>query len=452
MLLKKTKRIEMTNNINLEDWLDSQGSHLLEFDIPAAAATGDPMGMQAPTSDGMQGQMAPGATQMGQEDPNISNLTQQMGGDEDDITQDPQFPDMPEERGTVDDFEVWKNDYFKESIKGEVTTMMDMLSQVKDAQGLMPHQKKFVIDNWNIQLIRQDSNVANASREVRKLIKQQLDQNNPATSVINHLSQVTEGDVVLNNIFIKMEGYGSLKMDLHRKYLAALLGAVQVGTGSNTEDIIFNEREYSILISTRMNSRWGDVYLGNWTLQEDDAQRFLSEPEMQKLESGSPEEKDVLRRRIVLESIAKQFETRAFTVTVIGEDGTLYHFGWDISGSVRSAYSEGRLVVRTRKSNNSEAMIDDSGKIIPLIDLDIYYVRETGEQTPDGIPDTEEIPFIEKRHGKLYLVASLDTIREASQSLQGAVFKELPYTGNPTDLETLQNCVYSTHDLIMRRC
>lgn len=446
----------MSNKINLEAWLHPEEQQLQEFDFPPAGGQPDPTGMQAPGGmDGMMGQMAPGATPMGQEDPNIANMTQQMpgeGGEEDDITQDPQYPDMPDERSVVEDFEVWKQEYFKESIKGDVHTLMELLAQVKEAEGLMPHQRKFVRDNWDVQLIRQNSNVLNSSKEIRKLLRQQLDQNNPATSVVNHLSQVMEGDTMLNNIFIKMEGYGSLKMDLHRKYTAALLGAVQVGNGASTEDIVFNEREYSILMSTRMNSRWGDVYLGNWTLREDDPQRFLSDPEIQKLEAGSPEEKDVLRRRIVMESIAKQFETRAFIVTVIGEDGTLFHFGWDIAGSLRAAYSEGKLVVRTRQSDNSEAMIDDSGAIIPLIDLDVYYVRETGEQTPDGRPETEEIPFIEKRYGKLYLSASLDTIREASQTLQGASFKEIPYMGNPTDLDTLQNCVYSAHDLIMRQC
>lgn len=442
----------MTSKINLEDWLEPKGQQLREFDFPSVGGPPDPSAGQSPGGmDGMMGQMAPGAVPQGQEDPNIANLTQQMPGEED-VSQDPQYPDMPEEKGSAEDFEIWKNEYFKESIKGDTQSLMELLAQVKDIDGLMPHQKKFVRDNWDVQLIRQNSNVLNASKEIRKLLRQQLDQNNPATSVINHLTQVMESDPMLNNIFIKMEGYGSLKMDLHRKYMAALLGAVQVGTGSNTEDIVFNERDYSILISTRMNSRWGDVFLGNWTLREDDPQRFLSEPEVQKLEAGSPEEKDVLRRRVVMESVAQQFETRAFTVTVVGEDGTLYQFGWDIAGSLRAAYTEGKLVVRTRQSDNSEAMIDDSGAIIPLIDLDVYYVRETGDQTPDGRPQTEEIPFIEKRYGKLYLVAAVDTIREATQTLQGANFKEIPYMGNPTDLNTLQNCVYSAHDLIMRQC
>ena len=439
----------MTHNINLEHWLDEE--KIVEFDIPSAGGQHDPAGGQAPMGDPAQG-MAPGATSPG-DDPNISNLSQQMpGAGEEDISQDPKTPDMPEQKTSADDFEVWKDEYFKTSIKGDVPQLLDLLAQVKDAEGLSPHQSKFVKDNWDIQLIRQNTNVGEASKEVRKLVRQQLDRNNPATTVVGHLTQVIETDPILNNIFIKMTGYGTHKMDLCRKYFAALLGAVQVGGGANTEDIVFNEKEYSILISTRMNSRWGDVSIGEWIIREDDPQRYLSEPELQKLESGSPEEKEVLRRRIIVESIAEQFKTRAFIVTVVGEDGTIYHFGWDIAGSLRAAYSEGKIVVRSRHSENSEAMIDDSGAIIPMIDLDIHYVKETGQQDPDGKPETEEIPFLEKRYGRLYLVAGLDTVREASQTLQGAIFKEIPYTGNPTDLQTLTNCIYSAHDLIMRQC
>lgn len=439
----------MTHKINLEHWLGDD--ELVEFDIPAAGGQGDPAGGQAPMSDPMQGAMAPGAVPPGQ-DPNISNLSQEMPPGEEDISADPEAPDMPEEQNGADDFEVWKDEYFKTSIKGDVAQLLDLLSQVKDAEGLASHQSKFVKDNWDIQLIRQNSNVVDASKEIRKLIRQQLDRNNPATTVVSHLTQVLETDPLLNNIFIKMTGYGNQKMDLCRKYLAALIGAVQVGTGANTEDIVFNEKEYSILISTRMNSRWGDVSIGEWIIREDDPQRYLSEPELEKLESGSPEEKEVLRRRVVIESIAEQFSTRAFVINVVGDDGTIYHFGWDIAGSLRAAYAEGKVVVRSRHSENSEAMIDDSGAIIPLVDLDIYYVHETGQQDPDGRPETEELPFLEKRYGRLYLVAGLDTVREASQTLQGAIFKEIPYMGNPTDLHTLRNCVYSAHDLIMRQC
>ena len=430
------------NKNALQDWL-------LEQDIPAAGGQPDPAGGQAPMTDPT---MSPDVTTQPPADmaPPID-----QGAD---VSQDPQAPDMPEksEHGDLDDFEVWKNKYFKDSIKGDTNHLMNLLSHVRNKEGhkggLKPYERKFVEDNWNIQLIRSNANVDQASKEIRKLIRGQIDKNNPATSVVNHVSNVLETMPSLNNIYIKLGGYGGLKGDLFRKYYAALVGAVQVGSGADQEDIIYNERDYSIMMSTRFNSRWGDVALGNWSLREDDPERYLSEPELKRLQEGSPEEKDVLRRRIVLESIAKQFETRAFIVTVVDEDGTIHSVGWDISNSLRGAYADGKLVVKTRRSENSEAMIDDGGNIIPLVDLSIYFAKETGQQDEEGMPEKEEIEFMERRDGMLFLTGTFHTIKDASSALSGIVLKETAYRGNPSDLLTLRRCVYSAHDLLMRQC
>ncbi len=442
------------NRYALESWLAEQ-------DMPMLGGQPDPAGGQSPMG-GAPGMVGPEPQQgMPPGDPSITNPPPQEmpgaspegGPPPDDVTQDPTSPDMPEENEDAD-FEQWKKEFFKMAIKGDPQELLDMLNKVREAdQGeVQAYQRKFIEDNFQIQTLRLNSNVAKASKEVRSLIKEQLDRNNPASSVVNHLASVLETDPLLNNIFIKLDGYGGLKGDLHRKFLAALMGAVQVSSGADGEDIIFNEKEYSILMSTRFAAKWGKVKLGDWSLREDDPQRYLSEPELKRLEGGSPEEKDVLRRRIVLESIADKFEQRAFLFHVVDDNGTIYSFGWDTAGSLRAAYTEGKLVVRTRHSENSEAMIDDNGELIPLIDLNIYYVKETGQQDEEGMPAVEEIEFMQRRNGMLFLTATLQTIKEASSALQGAVFKETPYSGNPSDLKTLRRCVYSTHDLLLKQC
>lgn len=436
------------NNVTVEAWL-------AEFDVPGYGGQPDPPAGGAPASDA--GAMAgpDPMAKLGQNDPNVANMPNQMAPGQEggtDVSQDPQAPDMPDQEGGEDeDFEQWKNKFFKAAVKGDANELIDILNEVRELENLQPYQRKFVEDNFNIQLLRLNANVDKASKEIRNNLKQNLDRNNPATSVVNHITDVLTQEQLLNQVFIKLNGYGGLKGDLYRKFMAALLCAVQVGSGSDNEDIIFNEKEYSIMISTRFNSTWGNVFLGSWTLREDDAERYLKEAELERLENGSPEEKDVLRRRIVVESISEQFKTRAFIIGVV-DDGTIYTLGWDLSGSLKAAYSEGRLVVRTRKSENSEAMIDEDGKIIPFIDLSIHYVKETGEQDEDGDPEVEEIEFIQRRNGGLYLTALLPTMKEAATTLQGAVFKETPYQGNPTDLKTLIRCVYSTHDLLLRQC
>lgn len=437
-------------DIIMEDWL-------VEFDIPAAAAQPDPpMGggqfMDNPFGGGPSQDQAFGASPSA--DPSITNMppANNLGAEEEDVENDPKEPDMPEMQAKVEDFEIWKKNYFKESIKGDPNSLLEFMAAVREQDDLRPYQRKFVEDNWNIQLLRLNSNIEKASKEVRKLIKQQLDRNNPSTSVINHLVAALESAPQLNHIFIKMQGYGASKGELHRKYLASLLGAVQVSSSHETENIIFNESEYSIKIATRCNSDWGEVPIGGWHLREDDAERYLSEPEVKRLSDGSPEERDVLRRRVVMESIAKKFEQISFIVHVVQDDGMIHAMGWDLANSLRGAYVEGKLVVKTKNANNSEAMIDENGAIIPLMDMAIYYVRDSGGQDEDGQPDKENVEFMQYRNGMVWLTAGMQTIREAATTMQGIQFKEIPYQGNPSDLQNLRRCVYSTHDLLMRHC
>lgn len=424
----------------LEDWL-------VEFDIPAAGGQPDPAAGGPPMSD-------PNS------DPNIANPApqdmapdpQMMPGQGDDVTQDPEVPDMPEAQPGHEDFEVWKLNFFKESIKADPQSMLDFMSTWREKDDLAPYQRKFINDNWNIQSLRLHADIAEASKQIRKNIREQLDRNNPATSVVNHLHQVLDTMPHMNNNFIKMLGYTGMKGELHRQYIAALMGAVEVSSSPNEENIIFNEIDYAIKMPTRFGSQWGDMQLGTWSLREDDPERYLSEPEIKRLQNGAPEEKDVLRRRVVIESIAKQFDEQAFVIHNVADDGTIYIFGWDLANSLRAAYVEGKLVVRTRQSDNSEAMIDDNGAIVPMIDLNINYVSETGNQTADGETEKDEVEFIQRRNGMLFLTAGIHTLRDAATAMQGAEFKEIPWQGNPSDLKILRRCVFSTHDMLMRQC
>ena len=448
------------NRAIFAEWLYDQD--LKEQDIPAMGGQPDmPAGGPPGGAAGMQpgGEPPPGmASGMdpNQNDPNIANQPDKMAGDDpdkpEDISADPQAPDMPNVQGEDDDFEVWRSNYFKESIKGDTNALIDMLNEQRDKDDLQSIQRKFVDDNFNVQILRQNSNIEKASKEIRKLLKEQLDQNNPSTSIVNHIYNTLSAVPQLNQILIKLTGYGESKGGLHRKYIAALIGGVQVGTGANTEDVIYNEREYSILLSTRFHSEWGAVNLGNWALKEDDPQRFLSEPEQKRLKEGSPDEKEALRHRLIIESIAEQFKTRAFLVNVVGDDGTIYTLGWDVANALRAAFTEGKIKVTTRQSDNSEAMITDDGEIVPFVDVEIYYVKETGEQDEEGQPEVEELEFLERRNGILFLKATLPTIKHASSNLAGTIFKETPYNGNPSDLKTLRRCVYSSFDLLMRQC
>jgi hypothetical protein len=424
-------------NHNLDFWLEEQDA--TAQDTADGATPGN-----VPAADPAADMSGPDVTDMSAGDQEAQSQ------DPEDVTQDPESPDMPEEDDSEQDFEIWKSNYFKESVKGDAEKLMDLISPMRDRE-LEPYQRKFVEDNWNVQLLRMNSNISEASKQIRKMIREQLDKNNPATSISNHIANTLESVQGLKDTYVRMTGYSGNKGELHRKFLAAITSSVQVSSSPDKENIIFNERDYSIKISTRLNSEWGEVAIGSWCLREDDPERYLSEPELKRLSEGSPQERDVLRRRIVIESIAKQFEEVSFLINVVDEEGTIYHLGWDMSNALRGAYAEGRLVVKTVKSENSEAMISDDGKIVPMIDLKVYYVKPSADVNDDD-SEEDEVEFMERRNGMLFLTAGLSTIKEASESMQGTDFKEVSYSGNPSDLKVLKRCVYSAHDLLMRRC
>jgi len=436
----------MSRTINLEDWLiGEQGAYGTGTDTMTGMAGA------VPQSDPNMGLVSPAASPQG--DPNIANMpVGDMGEPEQDVTDDPQVPDMPEDMGEEVDFEKWKKDFIVATTKGDVEELKQMLLDVRE-RDLDPYQRKFVEDNYQIILLRENANIDEASKDIRRLLKEEVDHNNPGTSLANHITAVLEKYPLLDNIFIKLGGLYSMKADQHRKFIGALTGSVQVGSGGNNEDLVFNEKDYSIRISTRMNARWGDVYLGDWSLRADDPDRYLKQPELKRLENGSPEEKEALKHRVIIESIAEMFKTRAFYINVVDTDGTIYTLGWDVATSLTAGFTDGKLVVKTAETEDSEAMIDDDGSIIPFTDIRIVFMQETGQMDEEGNPDTREAEFmVRKAGGRLILNAELDIVREASTSFQGMGFKETPWQGNPTDLKALARCVPSSSELILRQC
>jgi hypothetical protein len=434
----------MTNRINELEWLTDLP--ILEVDMPGPSGQPDTMAGGPPMS-----QPGGPADPMGQDMQQPNQMTSDPQSMQD-ISDDPQYPDMPEENEGGDDFEIWKIKFVKESTKGDPNSQIQSIMNVRDRQ-LDPPQRKFVEDNLDINFLRQNANIFQASKEIRTLIKKEFDRTNPATSVVSHITNTLEkSSSMLNEVYVKISGLGGSKGDMHRKFIASLIGGVQVGSGGANEDVVFEETDYSIRVSTRFNSRWGDVNIGRWYLREDDPDRYLKEAEIRRLEGGSPEEKDVLRRRIVLESIADQFKERAFVINVVNQDGTVCHLAWDLGNCLRAAFLDGKLVVRTGNNDNKEAFIDEEGSIITVPHMSVNYVKESGELDQKGKMGIEEIQFIDYRDGTLYLTAPLDIVKEAAVSLQGMMYKETLWQGNPSDLLRVQRCVPSVPEILLRQC
>ena len=426
----------MPNNINL--W---------EFDIQPTGGqpdmgAGQPPGSQPGAPGDPMGQ-GPGnnPTQMKTDQPNSPA----------DLSNDPQYPDMPEDQEQEKSFEQWKVKYVKESIKGDPNVLLNLLMKIRDRQ-LLDKDRKFVDDNVQVCFLRRNPAIFEASSEVRKLVKKDYDQTSPACRVTEHITQTIDKYPMLNEVYIKTSGLSIGKADAHRKFVAALIGGIQVGVGAQEEDIVFEEQDYSYRISTRFNAAWGDVNLGRWSLKEDDPENYLEKDVLHRLDAGSPEEKDVIRRRVIIESISEFFKRRAFIVNVVGSDGTIHHLGWDLGTCLKTAFTTGKLVARTEESDTKDAFIDENGQIIKIPRMAIYFVKEGTEMTPTGKPDVEELEFISYKNGMLYLTAPLALIKEATVSLDGIILKETPWQGNPSDLLKIKRCNPSLPEMILRDC
>jgi hypothetical protein len=422
--------------------------NLWEYDIPPAGGQPDMSAGGPPISQ-------PGGPGNPMDQPDQNNpaaIKQNMPtGGMDDLSQDPQYPDIPDPQQDDASFEQWKQKFVKDTIKGDPNLLLNNLMRIRD-RDLEPKDRKFVEDNIQICFLRRNPAIFEASSEIRKLIKKDYDQNTPGVRVVEHITQTLDKYPLINEIYLKASGLCCGKADAHRKFVAALLGAFQVGSGWKEEDICFEETDYSYRISTRLNQSWGDVNLGYWSLKEDDPERYLEEDVLRRLDAGSPEEKDVLRRRVIIESIAGFFKKRAYVINVVGTDGTIHHLGWDLGTCLKTAFTDGKLVVRTETSDEKDAFIDEEGQIIKLPRLAIYFVKEGDEMSPTGKPKVEELEFVSYRDGMLYLSAPLALIKEASVSLNGMVLKETPWQGNPSDLLKIKRCNPSASEMLLRDC
>lgn len=419
----------MKNNIHF--WL-------LEADDPTGQMP--PQQPQMPQEPQGQPQMPPGEEQPPQAPPEEEQP--------DDVTQDPQNIEEPQQE--AQSFEEWRHDFMEMAIKGDNEELVNMLNSIRDNE-LEVSQSRFVEDNVQVFMFRRDHNVLEASKKFKSLLKQDLDRTNPGTTVMQHLSQVLETDPTLYQGLIKLSGTFAWKADLHRKWIAALLGAVQVGGGSVTKDIQICEKKYDINLSTRFATQWGEINIGKWSLIESDPKEHLKPDEQEGMEEGSPEEKQMYRRKIIIKSIGETYRKRAFIVHVVGMDGTIYSLGWDLGNSVLDAYKAGKLVVRGRENADKEIMIGDDGEIIPVIDYSIMFLKETGEVDDSGRPETEEVPFMERRDSTLYLVADAELLKLASSTMSGMFFHSVPYGGNPSDILKLRRSIPGLYELISKQ-
>ena len=127
------------SKIAIEEWYKEATGDIAANQSSMGMPDSSPMG--APNVQQNLGPSQQNAKQGVEQNPDQGSQQPQMP----DVSQDPVAPDMPEE--TQDqNFEDWKNNYFRESIKGDVSKLIEMIQQVRDTE-LDSYPRKFVEDN-----------------------------------------------------------------------------------------------------------------------------------------------------------------------------------------------------------------------------------------------------------------------------------------------------------------
>lgn len=438
----------MINSELFKKWMLREADD--QFASALDPASGAPSGAMQPGQSPPQAISTRNDASMKDPSVNVNNQPDQMGSEPKEMPEEPFSPDIPEPKEKVN-FISWRNQYYKEIIKGDPNKLIDMINQIRD-DDLDPYQRKFVEDNLQVQFLRQISNIEACGTKIRKAVVDQLDPSNPSNTITNQIINEVSQDPKISNTYIRLVGMQGMKGDLHRKFTAALLDAVQVGSGGQNEDLIFQEKNYSIKISTRFNNKFGNFDLGNWTLVSSDAKSYLSSSELDRMETGAPEERDVLRKRVIIESISSNFKKRAFLINSVDDDGTIYFLGLDLSNAIRHGYDLGKFNIKIHQDENSPASIDNKGQIVDLYDIKVVYQKATGEVDEAGYPITKDFDFLVQKDGVLYLDATTDIVKEVSSAVQGINFQSIPYTGNPSDIPALTRCRPSVPEILMRSC
>jgi hypothetical protein len=92
------------------------------------------------------------------------------------------------------------------------------------------------------------------------------------------------------------------------------------------------------------------------------------------------------------------------------------------------------------------------GNMVVLEDIKIMYEKETGKLNDEGKPLMQEMEFISRKDGMLFVTATIETLKEASSSFQGMIVKEIPYAGNPSEIQSLVRCIPSSTEILLRNC
>lgn len=279
------------------------------------------------------------------------------------------------------------------------------------------------------------------------------------TELYSIISEYVEQSTTITEMFLKLPSFYSMKADLFRKSICSLTNGIQIGSGGTLEDIFIPiaENGVGIKVCTRCYTSFSNIQIGKWAIQFNDPENFLSDSELEKLNnSGSPEEKEVLRKRIVIESIANHFQDKIYIILVVDpENGRRHELGFNFAELLRDGWKNGYLSVHFRPSvGRGEAGVQVDGELIDLQEIQIDYLQKNPDKLDEeGMPTTENIELMKLNNGYLYLTILEEHFNNFSNDAQRGLFYQMKdFDRDSESLEVIQKCIPDIKEILLKKC
>lgn len=272
------------------------------------------------------------------------------------------------------------------------------------------------------------------------------------------ISEEIERFETITNSIIKLPNFYSLKNEMFRKIICALCNGVQISSGGTLEDIfipIFKNGS-GLKVCTRSATSFGNIEIGKWNPQFNDPELFLSKPELNKLQTGSPEEKDVLRKRIIIESISNKFNDRLYIIVIVNQNnGIRKEIGINFDSLLKSGWQNGILSPEFHAGvGQGDAALTVNGEFIDLQIIGINYIKTNSDELDEeGLPVKEKIEFAIQKDGRLYITIKEEDFNSFVQDISDGVFySEKPFDKDQKQLKDIMLCTPDIKEILLKKC
>jgi hypothetical protein len=436
----------MLNNANylkfFEDRLAKEGKprHLVEQE-----ATLDPSMMGIPDDDAELPAEDPG--------PGDTGAPEDPGG-----TASPGDtpPDTGEQEGGEEGGEQEVSIPKDESFVPRMMEYMDLLGQSKTTkeelvdflksigpQATTASERSFIDSNLSSLSLLEETVV----EEIRKKLKKE----NDPEALMTALEEALDSYMEMGEALQRLSAAGPDKSNLWRQMTAALCaGAVIPGMVGGEVHCPRGKSHETIVLRPICALNWGYIDLGSVRITVTSPEDYLSDESRQRLETGAPEERRVLRNRVFVESVSDQLGGGYYMILTLRQDDPNWEMIGFSSDIFRESYEDGSLqILESMPGLAGSLAVDREGKWVTMTTWRMATINESevGIDMETGVEKPKFNIVSELQGDRFIWVGDAD----AFQTIGGKVGKRVFKQSDVEKAEKLRQSVPDARERLMGR-